>query len=82
MLWTLTRSASGGGSEKPSPVCSKGTAKKQIAFRLGLSPLTAHQYVKSLYRRFRVHSHAELLAYFLRRQRALFRSNGLAQPNV
>jgi DNA-binding CsgD family transcriptional regulator len=44
-----------------------------VAARLGLSPLTTHQYVKSLYRRFGVQSRAELLAYFLRRERGVSR---------
>ena len=48
----------------------EGDSEKQVAARLGLSPLTAHQYVKSLYRRFGAQSRAELLAYFLRRERA------------
>jgi DNA-binding CsgD family transcriptional regulator len=48
----------------------EGDSEKQVAARLGVSSLTAHQYVKSLYGRFGVHSRAELLAHFLRRERA------------
>ena len=51
----------------------EGDSEKQVAARLGLSPLTTHQYVKSLYRRFGVQSRAELLAYFLRRERGVSR---------
>ena len=62
--------------EKETLACLlEGDSEKQVALRLGVSPLTVHQYVKSLYRRFRVRSRAELLAYFLRRQRAFLRSN-------
>jgi DNA-binding CsgD family transcriptional regulator len=46
----------------------EGDSEKQVAARLDVSHATAHQYVMSLYRRFRVRSRAELLAYFLRRQ--------------
>lgn len=51
----------------------EGDSERQAAARLGVSSLTAHQYVKSLYRRFKVRSRAELLAYFLRRQRGMLR---------
>ncbi len=40
--------------------------EKQAAARLGLSPATVHQYVKVLYRHYRVASRAELLARVLR----------------
>jgi len=57
--------------EKETLACLlEGDSEKQVAARLGVSSLTAHQYVKSLYSRFGVHSRAELLAYFLRRERA------------
>jgi DNA-binding NarL/FixJ family response regulator len=39
-----------------------GAGEKEIALRLGLSPHTAHQYVKTLYRRFHVASRAQLMA--------------------
>jgi len=39
-----------------------GAHEKEIALRLGLSPHTAHQYVKTLYRRFHVASRAQLMA--------------------
>jgi DNA-binding CsgD family transcriptional regulator len=45
----------------------EGDSEKQAALRLGLSTLTVHQYVKALYRHFRVSSRPELMAYFLRR---------------
>jgi DNA-binding CsgD family transcriptional regulator len=45
----------------------EGDGEKQVALRLGLSSLTVHQYVKALYRHFRVSSRPELMAYFLRR---------------
>lgn len=41
-----------------------GDAEKQIAARLGLSRHTVHDYVKLLYRRYEVHSRAELLVLF------------------
>lgn len=46
----------------------EGDTEKQVAGRLGLSPSTAHQYVTALYRRFGVHSRAQLLAHVLRRR--------------
>ena len=45
----------------------EGDGEKQAASRLGLSTQTVHQYVKALYRHFRVTSRPELMAYFLRR---------------
>ena len=48
----------------------EGDSEKQVAARLDVSHWTAHQYVTSLYRRFRVRSRAELLAYCLRRSPA------------
>jgi DNA-binding NarL/FixJ family response regulator len=43
----------------------EGKREKQVADELGLSPGTVHGYVCTLYRRFRVSSHAELSARFL-----------------
>lgn len=54
----------------------QGDSEKQVAARLNVSHATAHQYVTSLYRRFRVRSRAELLAYFLRRLHTRLRSHG------
>ena len=45
----------------------EGDAEKQVARRLGVSTSTAHDYVKAIYRHFRVGSRAGLLAHFLRR---------------
>ena len=45
----------------------EGDSERQVARRLALSWETVHQYVKALYRHFRVSSRAELLSYFLRR---------------
>lgn len=45
----------------------EGDSEKQVAARLGLSGLTVHDYVKTLYRHFQVASRPELMAYFLRR---------------
>ncbi|HEU4671695.1 MAG TPA: helix-turn-helix transcriptional regulator [Candidatus Limnocylindrales bacterium] len=47
----------------------QGDSEKEIAIRLGLSQLTAHQYVGALYRRFGVRSRGQLLAYVLKRSR-------------
>jgi DNA-binding NarL/FixJ family response regulator len=44
-----------------------GAGEKEIADRLGLSPHTAHQYVKTLYRRFKVGSRAQLMVKMQRR---------------
>ncbi len=44
-----------------------GASEKQIASQLGISPHTTHQYVKMLFRRFRVTSRPELMALILRR---------------
>jgi DNA-binding CsgD family transcriptional regulator len=46
----------------------EGDGEKQVAVRLGLSRATVHEYVTALYRRFDVHSRAELLALLLRRR--------------
>ncbi len=46
-----------------------GDSEKQAAARMGLSGETVHQYVKALYRRYRVESRAELLIRVLRRTR-------------
>ncbi len=45
----------------------EGDSEKQTAARMGLSRETVHQYVKTLYRHYRVASRAELLARVLRR---------------
>jgi DNA-binding CsgD family transcriptional regulator len=45
----------------------EGDGEKQAAARMGLSKETVHQYVKALYRHYRVASRAELLAWVLRR---------------
>ena len=47
----------------------QGDSEKEVAKRLGLSPLTTHQYVTTLYRRFGVQSRAQLLAHVLMRGR-------------
>jgi DNA-binding NarL/FixJ family response regulator len=47
----------------------EGKREKEVASELGLSPLTVHQYVQGLYRRFGVSSRAELSARFLDRRR-------------
>ena len=44
----------------------EGDGEKQVALKLGLSRHTVHEYVKALYRRFRVNSRGELLATCLR----------------
>jgi DNA-binding CsgD family transcriptional regulator len=46
----------------------EGDSEKQAALRMGISQVTIHQYVTMLYRRFGVHSRAELLIRVLRRQ--------------
>jgi DNA-binding CsgD family transcriptional regulator len=45
----------------------QGDGDKQIASRLKISPHTVNQYLKTLYRHFRVESRAELLARWIRR---------------
>jgi DNA-binding CsgD family transcriptional regulator len=45
----------------------QGDSEKQVAARLGLSQATIHEYVTAVYRRFRVHSRGELMAYVMRR---------------
>lgn len=47
----------------------QGDSEKQAAGRLGVTQSTAHEYVVALYRRFGVHSRAELMAYAIRRLR-------------
>jgi DNA-binding CsgD family transcriptional regulator len=54
----------------------EGDGEKQVALRLGISRETVHVYVKGLYQHFGVDSRAELLAYFLRRCRAVGRRDG------
>ena len=44
-----------------------GGSEKEIADRMGLSAHTVHQYVKAVYRAFRVRSRAELMARCLAR---------------
>ena len=44
----------------------EGDGEKQIASRLGLTRQSVHQYVKAVYRHFRVHSRPELLARWIR----------------
>jgi len=45
----------------------EGDSEKETAVRLGLSRVTAHQYVTALYRHFRVRSRAQLLAHIIKR---------------
>jgi DNA-binding CsgD family transcriptional regulator len=45
-----------------------GASEKEIADRMGLSAHTVHQYVKAVYRAFRVRSRAELMARCLARR--------------
>lgn len=47
----------------------EGAAEKEIAAALQLSTHTAHDYVKTIYRRFGVNSHAKLLAQWARSPR-------------
>jgi DNA-binding CsgD family transcriptional regulator len=58
----------------------EGASEKQVAARLGISQLTAHQYVTSLYSRFSVHSRAELLAHFLQRRRPAGGRDAVSYP--
>lgn len=58
----------------------EGVSEKEVAARLGISSLTTHQYVKSIYRRFSVNSRAELLAHFLRRHRSKPTGDVFAHP--
>ena len=44
----------------------QGDTEKQIAARLGVSRHTVHDYVKEIYRRFKVSSRGELSAYYHR----------------
>ena len=43
----------------------EGDSEKQVAFKLGLSPHTVHEYVKNLYSELEVNSRGELLAQFV-----------------
>jgi DNA-binding NarL/FixJ family response regulator len=43
----------------------EGDSEKQVAFKLGLSPHTVHEYVKNLYSELEVSSRGELLAQFV-----------------
>ena len=45
----------------------QGDSEKHVASRLGISVATTHQYVSELYRRFGVHSRAQLLSHALKR---------------
>jgi DNA-binding CsgD family transcriptional regulator len=49
----------------------EGDSEKQVANRLGLTAQTINQYVKSVYRHFRVNSRAELMARWIRFNRGL-----------
>ena len=44
----------------------EGDSEKQVAARLGVTPPTVNQYVKAVYRHFRVNSRAELMARWIR----------------
>lgn len=46
----------------------EGDSEKQVASRLGISQTTAHQYVTMLYRRYAVHSRAQLISRILRQR--------------
>ena len=52
----------------------EGDSETQAAKRLGLTPATAHQYIKSIYRRLGVNTRAELMARFVRFPAAVLRS--------
>ncbi len=58
----------------------EGLSEKETAARLELSDHTVHQYVKALYRRYRVHSRTELLALWILRHRLPARSQHLRSP--
>jgi DNA-binding CsgD family transcriptional regulator len=45
----------------------EGDSEKQVAWRLGLSPATTHEYVTALYRHFGVQSRAQLMAHAMKR---------------
>jgi len=45
----------------------EGDSEKQVANRLGVARATAHEYVKRLYRHFKVRSRGELMAHVIRR---------------
>ncbi|MBW3600242.1 MAG: LuxR C-terminal-related transcriptional regulator, partial [Planctomycetes bacterium] len=47
----------------------EGDSEKQVAARLNLTQQTVHQYVKAVYRHFRVNSRAELMARWIRSER-------------
>lgn len=53
-----------------------GDSEKQVAYRLGVSPTTVHEYVVALYRHFGVQSRGELLARFVGRARPRFVDDG------
>jgi len=50
----------------------EGDGEKQVAARLGLTRQTVHQYVKAIYRHFRVSSRAELMARWIRHGRCRY----------
>lgn len=58
----------------------EGDGEKQIAYRLGLSRSTVHEYITAVYRHFGVSGRGELLAYFLRRRPEV--CEGAAPPGV
>jgi DNA-binding NarL/FixJ family response regulator len=47
----------------------EGDSEKQVSARLGLTRQTVNQYVKAVYRHFRVHSRAQLMARWIRFER-------------
>lgn len=57
----------------------EGDSEKQVAHRLAIKRETVHQYVKTLYRHFGVHSRAELLARWFRGGR--YDRNEAANPD-
>ena len=40
----------------------QGLSEKEVADKMGITPSTAHGYIKILHKRLKVHSRAELLA--------------------
>jgi DNA-binding NarL/FixJ family response regulator len=49
---------------------AEGHLYKQIAIKLGLTPETVHEYVKSIYKKLHVHSRTEAVVKFLGREPA------------
>lgn len=65
LWWAAAESPAARLPPRPAQVLGlllDGRSEKEAAARLGLSPHTVHQYVKLLYRHFRVTTRAELLA--------------------